>query len=85
MRQIIKYIRSFIIKNRQTNCINISLGFEKNGTIGLYFGDTAELDQDSGYINEDSFPNSGSLAGGKYSLWVSMFSKHIQTISEKEE
>jgi hypothetical protein len=51
----------------------------------LYFQDTAELGQDSGYINESSFPNSGLLACGKYSLWLSMFCRHIQTIEEEAD
>ncbi len=84
-KQIIKYITSVPIQNQQTEHINISLGFEKNGAIGVYFGDTAELGQDSGYINEASFPNSGLLASGKYSLWLSMFSRHIETIFEDAE
>ncbi|VVB92928.1 Uncharacterised protein [uncultured archaeon] len=84
-KHILKYITSVPIQNQQTENINIFLGFEKNGTIGLYFGDTAELGQDSGYINENSFPNSGMLAYGKYSLWLSMFSRHVQTIFEDDE
>ncbi len=85
LKQILKYITSVPVQNQQTEHINISLGFEKNGAIGLYYGDTAELGQDSGYINENSFPNSGLLASGKYSLWISMFSRHIQTVIEDGE
>ncbi len=85
LKQILKYITSVPVQNQQTEHINISLGFEKNGAIGLYYGDTAELGQDSGYINEYSFPNSGLLARGKYSLWISMFSRHIQTVLEDSE
>lgn len=81
-KQILKYITSVPIQNQQTEQIKISIGFEKNGAIGLYFGDTAELGQDSGYINETSFPNSGLLVSGKYSLWLSMFSRHVETIFE---
>ncbi|HEY9246975.1 MAG TPA: hypothetical protein VIO11_09030 [Candidatus Methanoperedens sp.] len=82
MKQIIRYITSVPIHNQQTDHINISLGCEKNGAIGLYFQDTAELGQDSSYINDSSFPNSGLLACGKYSLWLSMFSRHIPTMVE---
>ncbi len=62
--------------------MNISLGFDETGKIGLYCGDTAELGQDSGYINKDSFPNSGLMSCGKYSMWLSMFSRHITTSFE---
>ncbi len=85
LKQILKYITSVPVQNQQAEHINISLGFEKNGAMGLYYGDTAELGQDSGYINENSFPNSGLLANGKYSLWISMFSRHIQTIFDDGE
>ncbi len=85
LKHILKYITSVPVQNQQAEHINISLGFEKNGAIGLYYGDTAELGQDSGYINENSFPNSGLLASGKYSLWISMFSRHLQTVLEDSE
>ncbi|VVB88117.1 Uncharacterised protein [uncultured archaeon] len=85
MKQVPRYITSVPVQNNQTERINISLGFEKNGSIRLYFQDTAELGQDSDYINDDSFPNSGLLANGKYSLWLSMFSRHIKTFTEEEE
>jgi hypothetical protein len=65
--------------------MNISLGFDENGKIGVYFGDTAELGQDSSYINKDSFPNCGLLASGKYSMWISMFSRHIQNSCDSDE
>ncbi|MCZ7356895.1 MAG: hypothetical protein O8C66_14445 [Candidatus Methanoperedens sp.] len=83
--QILKYITSFQIQSQETKHINISLGFERNGSIGLYFQDTAELGQDSNYINETSFPNSGLLASGKYSLWLSMFSRHVKMSFEDDE
>lgn len=57
--------------------MNISLGFDETGKIGLYCGDTAELGQDSSYINKNSFPNSGLLSRGKYSMWLSMFTRQI--------
>ena len=78
-KHILKYITSVRVGDRGNDQINVSLGFEKNGSIGMYLQDTAELDQDSTYINEIAFPNSGLLATGKYSLWISMFSRHIQT------
>ncbi len=78
-KHILKYITSVQVQNQGTDQINVSLGFERNGSMGMYFQDTAELDQDSTYINEIAFPNSGLLATGKYSLWISMFSRHIQT------
>ncbi len=78
MKNIPRYIASVPVQNTETEQMNVSLGFDKNGKIGVYFGDTAELGQDSSYINNDSFPNSGLLASGKYSMWLSMFSRHIQ-------
>ena len=77
MKCIPKYISSVPIENQQTQYMKISLGSDKSGTIGLYFGDTSELDQDSNYINEEAFPNSGFIANGKYTMWLSMFTRHI--------
>jgi len=77
MKCIPKYISSVPIQNQQTQSMKISLGSDKSGTIGLYFGDTSELDQDSNYINEEAFPNSGFIANGKYTMWLSMFTRHI--------
>ncbi len=85
MRHIPKYIASVPIQNQQTEHMNISLGFDKSGSIGLYFGDAAELGQDSNYINEDAFPNSGLLAAGKYSMWLSMFSRHVNMADDDED
>ncbi len=85
MKNIPRYIASVPVKNAETEQMNISLGFDENGTIGLFFGDTAELGQDSSYINKDSFPNCGLLACGKYSMWLSMFSRHIQNSSDEDE
>ncbi len=85
MKHVPRYITSIPIQNQQTAYINISLGFDKNGAIGVYFGDSAELDQGSNYMNEDAFPNSGLLASGKYSMWLSMFSRHIKTIFEDDD
>ena len=79
MKDILRYITSVPIQNQMTEHMSIFLGFDKNGKIELHFGDTSELEQDSKYINEESFPNSGLLASGKYSLWLSMFSRHIRT------
>lgn len=76
--KVIRYITSVQIQNPKTEHLNISLGFEKSGAMRLYFQDTAELGQDSNYINETSFPNSGLLAHGKYSMWLSMFSRHVR-------
>jgi hypothetical protein len=73
------------IQNPETEQMNISLCYDKTGKIGLYCGDTVELGQDSSYINKDSFPNSGLLAHGKYSMWLSMFSRHLTTSFEDDE
>ena len=85
MKNIPRYIASVPVQNTETEQMNISLGFDENGKIGVYFGDTAELGQDSSYINKDSFPNSGLLATGKYSLWLSMFSRHIKDSCDNDE
>ena len=84
MKCIPKYISSVPIQNQQTQYMKISLGFDESGTIGVYFGDTSELDQDSNYINEESFPNSGLLANGKYTMWLSMFSRHLKMNCDDE-
>lgn len=85
MKKVPRYLTSVPIQNHQTEFMKISLGFDMNGAMGLYFGDTAELDQDSNYINEASFPNSGLLANGKYSMWISMFTRHILPTFEDDE
>ena len=79
MKDLPRYIASIPVQNTETEQMNISLGFDETGKIGLYCGDTAELGQDSSYINKYSFPNSGLLSCGKYSMWLSMFSRHIST------
>ncbi|MCX9009563.1 MAG: hypothetical protein OIN66_00435 [Candidatus Methanoperedens sp.] len=85
MKHVPRYIASVPIPNQQTEQMNISLCFDKNGRMGIYFQDTVELGQDSNYINEYSFPNCGSQAGGKYSMWLSMFTRHIKTMSEDSD
>jgi hypothetical protein len=84
MRYIPRYFASVPIQNQQTERMNISLGLDKNGDLGVYFQDTVELGQDSNYINENSFPNCGSLAGGKYSMWLSMFYRHVKMAFEDD-
>jgi hypothetical protein len=84
MKCIPKYISSVTIQNQQTQYMKISLGSDKNGTIGLYFGDTSELDQDSNYINEEAFPNSGFIAKGKYTMWLSMFTRHMTSDNDDQ-
>ena len=84
MKQVPRYITSVAIRN-DTKEMGISLGYEKNGTMRMYFQDSAELGLDSAYINEKSFPNSGLIEHGKYSLWVSMFSKHNKKVIEDDE
>jgi len=78
MKEIPKYITSVRIQNAETEHLNISLGFEKNGAMRIYFQDTAELGLDQKYINEASYPNSGIMSKGKYSLWISMFVRDIK-------
>jgi len=77
VKDIPRYIASIPVQNPETEQMNISLGFDETGKIGLFCGDTAELGQDSSYLNKNSFPNSGLLSCGKYSMWLSMFSRHI--------
>ena len=84
MRYIPRYFASVPVQNQRTECMNISLGFDKNGDLGVYFQDAVELGQDSNYINENSFPNCGSLAGGKYSMWLSMFYRHVKIAFEDD-
>ncbi|MCX9024698.1 MAG: hypothetical protein OIN85_01215 [Candidatus Methanoperedens sp.] len=83
MNKIPRYFSSVKIKNQQTEYL--SLGFEKNGAMRLYFQDTAELEQDSNYINETAYPNSGLMVYGMYSMWVSMFSRHVKQSFEDDE
>lgn len=85
MKQVPRYIASVPVQNQHVEHMNISLGFDKNGKMGLYFQDASELGQDSGYINATSFPNSGLLANGKYSMWYSMFSRHVKLYFEDDD
>ena len=85
MSKIPRYFSSVKIKNQQKEHQDMSLGFEKNGAMRLYFQDTAELEQDSNYINETAYPNSGLIVHGKYSMWVSMFSRHVKQSFEDDE
>jgi hypothetical protein len=87
MKEVPRYITSVQIQNHQTEYLSISLGFEKNGVMRLCFQDTVELGQDSNYINETAFPNSGLIAHGMYTMWLSMFSRHLrlrQILEEKD-
>ena len=84
MKEVPKYITSVKVQNTEMD-MNISLGFEKNGAMRMYFQDTAELEQDQKYINEASFPNSGIMSKGKYSMWLSMFSRHVKPFFEDDE
>lgn len=85
MKEVPKYITSIQIQSNEGRNLSISLGFEKNGAIMLNFQDTAELDQDSSYINEAAYPNSAIMAHGKFAMWLSMFTRHIKPcIDEKD-
>lgn len=77
MKEVLKYITSIQIQGNETRNINIALGFEKNGVMMVNFQDTAELGQDSSYINEAAYPNSALMAHGKYTMWLSMFTRHV--------
>ncbi|KAB2945039.1 MAG: hypothetical protein MPEBLZ_04040 [Candidatus Methanoperedens nitroreducens] len=78
MKEVPKYITSIQIQANEMRNINISLGFEKNGAMMLNFQDTAELEQDSSYLNEAAYPNSAVMVYGKYSMWLSMFTRHVK-------
>jgi len=81
MRDISKYVTSIQIQTKENDQHNISIGFEGNGAMRLCFQDTAELGQNSTYINEASFPNSGILVNGMYSMWLSIFTRHLPRFS----
>lgn len=85
MKEVPRYFTSVKISNQQTDYLNMSLGFEKNGAMRLYFQDTAELEQDSNYINETAYPNTGLIVYGMYSMWLSMFSRHVKQSFEVDE
>lgn len=84
MKDAPKYITSIQIQANEAKNINVSLGFEKNGTMMVNFQDTAELEQDSSYINDDAYPNSASQAHGKYAMWLSMFTRHLKPCIDDE-
>jgi hypothetical protein len=81
MKDISKYITSVQIQTKENDRNNISIGFERNGAMRLCFQDTAQMGQNSTYINEVSFPNSGILVHGMYSMWLSIFSRHMPRFS----
>ncbi len=84
MNQAPRHITSVMIQNYGKEK-GVSFGYEKNGTMRMYYQDASELGLDSSYINETSFPNRGLIEHGKYSMWISMFSKHIETVVEDDE
>ncbi len=84
MKEVPKYITSIQLQANETKNINISLGFEKNGAMMLNFQDTAELEQDSSYLNEAAYPNSAVMVYGKYSMWLSMFTRHIKSYDDDQ-
>jgi hypothetical protein len=82
MKEVPKYITS--IQIQANGNLNISLGFEKNGAMILNYQDTAQLDQDSKYINEAAYPNSAIMTHGKYAMWLSMFTRHVNPCDNYE-
>lgn len=85
MENIPRYVASIQIEAKEIENLNISIGFERNGSMRLCFQDTAELGQNSTYINDTAFPNSGILVHGMYSMWLSMFSRHLPQYDDKIE
>jgi len=84
MKEVPKYITSIQIQANETRNINVSLVFEKNGAMMLNFQDTAELGQDSSYINEAAYPNSAIMVYGKYAMWLSMFTRHVKPYNDDQ-
>jgi len=78
MKEVPKYITSIQIQANESGNLSASLVFEENGAMMLNFQDTAELEQDSSYINEAAYPNSAIMAHGKYAMWLSMFTRHVR-------
>jgi hypothetical protein len=84
MKEVPKYITSIQIQANETRNINVSLVFEENGAMMLNFQDTAELEQDSSYINEAAYPNSAIMVYGKYAMWLSMFTRHVKPCNDDQ-
>ena len=84
MKGVPKYITSIQIQANETRNINVSLVFEKNGAMMLNFQDTAELEQDSSYLNEAAYPNSAIMVYGKYAMWLSMFTRHVKPCNDDQ-
>jgi len=55
MKDVPRYVTSIQIQKNEHEHRNISIGFERNGAMRLCFQDTAELGQNSTYMNEASF------------------------------
>ncbi len=85
MDNIPKYLTSVQIDARKAENLNISIGFEGNGSLRLCFQDTAELGQDSIYINDTAFPNTGIFFYGMHSMWLSMFVRHLPRYADDED
>lgn len=81
MKEVPRYVTSIQVQKKESEHRNVSIGFERNGAIRLCFQDTAELGQNSTYINDSSFPNSGILVNGMYSMWLSIFTRHLPRFS----
>jgi len=84
MKEVPKYITSIQIQANEPGNLNISLGCEKNGAMIVNYQDTSELDQDSRYINEAAYPNSAIMTHGKYAMWLSMFTRHVQPCNDDQ-
>jgi len=65
--------------------IRAGLAFNKKGKMELHFCDPADLGLDTEILSESSFPNSGSAASGKCSLWISMFQRFIKKGNDTDD
>jgi hypothetical protein len=81
MKDMPRYVTSIHIQKKEHEHHTISIGFERNGAMRLCFQDTAEMGQNSTYINETSFPNCGIPVYGMYSMWLSLFTRHLSCFS----
>jgi len=85
MKEISRYVTSIQIQKKEIGHHNISIGFERNGAMQLCFQDTSELEQNLTYINEASFPNCGILVHGMFSMWLSIFSRHLTRVGDEND
>ncbi len=63
---------------------NATTVFLKNGKGIEGRQDSYDLEQDSKYINEKTYPNNAIPTKGRCAMWMSIVARHIQSCNDDE-